>query len=147
MSDAPTPMAATLDGQFHGFAPLTLFKLQDGSYWLQRDSKTLRHHAVAPSVEIFALDDGHFLKVEGLESMVLVERVHDVIESQVFGRFTGWTGKTKVKLTNGQVWQQAQFMNKYAVKYMPAVLIYPSPAGHVMQVAGTRVRVRRLRQG
>ena len=32
----------------------------------------------------------------------------ELIESSIVGEFSGWTGKTKVTLENGQVWQQAE---------------------------------------
>jgi len=147
MRERPVAKPSSIDGLFNGFAPNTLYKLADGTFWVQCDDRQERGHAENPAVELLALDDGHFLKVAGMDNMVLVQPVEGVIESQVFGRFNGWTGKTVVKLTNGQVWQQAQFTRKYAVKYMPPVLIYLTASGPVMQVAGTRVKVRQIRQG
>ena len=32
-----------------------------------------------------------------------------VIESQIDGEFHGWDGETIFKLTNGQIWQQAEY--------------------------------------
>ena len=147
MREFPDATTSAIAGLFNGFAPNALFKLTDGTFWVQCDTRYDRHDAENPAVELLALDDGHFMKVDGMDNMVLVQQVEGVIESQVFGRFNGWTGKTVVKLTNGQMWQQAQFIRKYAVKYMPPVLIYLTPSGPVMQVAGTRVKVRQIRQG
>lgn len=129
-------------GVFPGFRPGALFKLADGSYWLQADDRTVRHYAVNPGAEILLQDDGCFLKVDGIAAMVSVRQLHDVIESRIKGRFTGWTGRTSYLLTNGQTWQQAKYMTKSVVKYMPEVLIYRTPAGPVMTVAGTSVHVR-----
>ena len=134
----------TISGPFHGFRQGAVFKLEDGTYWLQLENHTLHQHGSNPACEIHDLDDGQFLKVDGIDVMVLVHPLHNVIESHIKGRFTGWTGKSTYQLTNGQTWQQAKYLHKYVVKYMPEVLIYQSPGGPVMQVAGTTVNVRQI---
>ncbi|MEK7801539.1 MAG: hypothetical protein AAB276_03705, partial [Pseudomonadota bacterium] len=58
------------------------------------------------------------------------------IESQIDGKFEGWMGKTIVKLTNGQIWQQTEYHYHYHYAYMPKVLIYRSGAGYKMKVDG-----------
>lgn len=147
-------------GMFYGFKPGALFKLGDGNFWLQTGHQVERHHAVDPQASVLDLDDGEFLTVAGIDVMVPVRRLEQVVESRIRGRFTGWTGKSIYQLTNGQTWQQAKFLTKYVVKYMPAVLIYHVPAhspthsdtnppAHaqgttLMQVAGTTVIVRQI---
>lgn len=45
------------------------------------------------------------------------------IKSSIVGRFTGWDGKTKFKLANGQVWQQ-RYGRKFKTDLMdPEVVI------------------------
>jgi len=134
----------TILGVFRGFRPDALYKLSDESYWLQAGHQAMLHHAVNPAAEIRALDDGHFLQVDGIDGMVLVHPVHGVIESRIQGKFTGWTGKSTYRLINGQTWQQAKYTTKYVVKYMPEVLIYHSPVGSFMEVAGTSVKVKQI---
>jgi hypothetical protein len=70
-----------------------------------------------------------------------------VVEAQVDGDFTGWEGKTIIKLSNGQIWQQTEYHYEYHYAYMPKVLIYPSGRGHKMRVDGTSkpIDVERLR--
>lgn len=58
------------------------------------------------------------------------------IESQVDGNFEGWDGKTIVKLTNGQVWQQSEFHFHYHYAFMPKVIILKTASGHKMFVDG-----------
>jgi hypothetical protein len=45
------------------------------------------------------------------------------MRSQVEGAWTGWSGDTIVKLTNGTVWRQAQYYYRYQYKYRPHVII------------------------
>jgi hypothetical protein len=70
-----------------------------------------------------------------------------VIESQVDGEFNSWDGDTIVKLTNGQIWQQATYYYEYHYAYMPNVLVYQFGAGYKMKVDGVSedVDVQRLR--
>ena len=131
-------------GVFRGFSPGCLYKLSDGSFWRQTGNSTSVDHVLDPGAEILALDDGQFLRIEGIDTLAEVTRLHDVIESQIRGRFSGWNGRSVYTLTNGQRWQQAKFKQKHVVKYMPQVLIYHDGRSHIMQVAGTQARVRRL---
>ena len=145
MSENKVSISSAIDGLFTGFCPQSLFRLQDGSYWIQVDSKMFITHSLEPEVTIDALDDGYFLKVQGVEKMVQVEQLHDVIESQIRGKFSGWSGRTAYTLTNGQTWQQTKLHNKHAAKYMPQVVIYNSAHGPIMHVAGTSVAVKRIK--
>lgn len=146
MPDSTTNPAfeTCIHGVFTGFSPQALYALEDGTYWLQTDMLQHPHHAVNPAASILNLDDGTFLKVEGMPQPVAVRPIQEVISCQIKGKFSGWSGKSTYTLTNGQVWQQAKLVKKYAVKYMPHVLVYPTDAGYVMQVAGTRVPVRQV---
>jgi hypothetical protein len=71
----------------------------------------------------------------------------DVIESQIDGEFHGWTGDTIFKLTNGQIWQQAEYDYEYEYDYQPDVTIYKTGSGYKMQVKGmdSTVLVKRIK--
>lgn len=71
----------------------------------------------------------------------------DVIESSIDGKFEGWKGETIFKLTNGQIWQQAEYAYLYHYAYRPEVLIYKSSGGYVMKVDGVsdEIRVKLIR--
>lgn len=66
-----------------------------------------------------------------------------VMSLYVTGSWSGWDGDTIVKLTDGSVWEQAEYHYEYRYAYRPTARI----EGDVMFVDGmTRgVRVRRLR--
>lgn len=71
----------------------------------------------------------------------------DVIESQIEGEFEGWDGETIFKLTNGQIWQQANYAYTYHYAYRPNVIIAKSGGRYIMQVEGVSetINVRRLK--
>lgn len=136
---------AQIDGAFTGFAGDTLFKLTDGTYWLQAEYKYWYHYAYRPRVEI--LNDGgrHYLRTVDEQEAVAVQQVIDVIESQVADVFNGWDGKSEYELTNGQVWKQVRYRYEYKYKYRPHVMIYAASGGHIMDVDGCRAFVKRVR--
>jgi hypothetical protein len=71
----------------------------------------------------------------------------DVIESQIEGEFKGWTGETIFKLTNGQIWQQAEYDYTYEYAFMPEVTIYKTQGGYKMKVEDVEetIYVKRLK--
>lgn len=77
----------------------------------------------------------------------LVPTGSQVIESRVDGEFQGWDGETIFRLTNGQIWQQAEYSYLYHYAYMPRVTIFSVSGGYKMQVDGVNkaIRVQRLR--
>ncbi|MGI2098143.1 hypothetical protein [Shewanella glacialipiscicola] len=68
------------------------------------------------------------------------------MQSQIDGEFNGWEGETLIKLVNGQVWQQTEYLYHYYYAFMPKVTI-TNEGGYTMLVAGTprAVRVERLK--
>jgi hypothetical protein len=58
------------------------------------------------------------------------------IESFIDGEFQGWDGETIFRLTNGQIWQQAEYSYLYHYAYMPRVTIFSVSGGYKMQVEG-----------
>jgi len=70
------------------------------------------------------------------------------IDSQIDGTFDGWNGDTIIRLTNGQIWQQAVYHYHYHYAYRPKVLIYQSSGVYKIKVTGDEddaVVVKRLR--
>ena len=69
--------------------------------------------------------------------------------SRIAGPFTGWDGKTKFVLENGQVWQQVEAGSLRGVSIdSPAVEIEPAFLGSwLLRVEGynQRLRVRRIK--
>lgn len=64
------------------------------------------------------------------------------MKSRIEGEWTGWSGETVVKLTNGSVWEQAEYYYRYQYKYRPEVVI----ENNRMLVDGMTkaIRVRRI---
>lgn len=60
------------------------------------------------------------------------------IESRIDGEFQGWDGETIFRLTNGQIWQQAEYSYHYTYAYLPKVTIFLAAGGCRMLVEGVR---------
>jgi hypothetical protein len=136
---------AHIDGEFEGFDDEVLFKLDDGSYWIQDEYLYWYHYAYFPNVSILKRGQTLFIQVDGQNQIVSVRQIFDVIESKIDGEFSGWEGDTEYALTNGQVWKQTKYKYEYKYAYMPDVTIYEASSGMRMIVEGTSSQVRRIR--
>lgn len=144
-SETTVVRQSRINGEFHGFDEDALFRLMDGTFWLQAEYKYWYHYAYGPQVEIVR-DRGTFrLRVSGQTESVAVHQVHDIIESHIAGAFEGWQGESEYELVNGQVWRQAVYKYEYQYKYRPEVFIYSGSAGMIMDVEGYRAVARRVR--
>jgi hypothetical protein len=132
-----------IDGAFEGFNADRLFKMANGSYWIQAQYRYWYKYAYRPEVVITQEGSRHVLTVAG--QSIPVRRVTDVIESQIDGTFEGWTGDSVYKLANGQVWQQSTYKYEYKYAYRPQVVIYSPGGPYVMHVEGTEAEVRRVK--
>lgn len=145
MSNYELVKTVQIDGDFEGFDDEVLFKLMDGTYWIQDQYIYWYHYAYCPLVNILRANSRFYLQVEGQNQIVPVRQISDVVESQINGEFKGWEGETTYELTNGQVWQQSTYNYEYKYSYMPEALIYSAGAGYKMQVEGTSADVRRIK--
>ncbi len=144
MSDFELVSEHRIDGEFEGFDQDALFKLQDGTFWLQEEYKYWYHYAYCPTIQLLKKGSRYYLRVQGREQVVGVRQTFSVIESTIDGKFKGWGGETEYRLLNGQVWKQASYKYEYRYAYRPDVLIYEGSGGITMRVAGTSATVRRI---
>lgn len=132
----------TIDSEFKGFDDNAIFKMSDGSYWVQSQYVYWYYYAYRPDA-IICTEQGHtYLIVENHK--VQIERVNNVIESRIDGEFAGWEGNTKYKLINGQIWEQAAYKYEYTYSYRPKVVICNIAGSYICSVAGTQAKVRRV---
>ena len=68
--------------------------------------------------------------------------IQGVTESRIKGAFSGWDGDTLFELTNGQIWQQAEYAYTYHYAYQPKVLIYRDGSYFMMKVEGVEKQIR-----
>jgi hypothetical protein len=134
-----------VEGEFTGFDGEALFKLSNGTYWLQAEYKYWYYYSYCPEVELYRSQGGTLLRVVGQSELVAVVQLGNVIESQIAGTFEGWDGDSEYELTNGQVWRQDRYRYEYRYKYSPHVTIYDTPGGITMDVDGCRASVKRIR--
>lgn len=64
-----------------------------------------------------------------------------VIHAQINGNFSGWDGKSVVKLTNGEIWMQTEYYYQYSFAFMPKVTLISTPVGYKMKVDGINKEV------
>lgn len=134
-----------IEGAFTGFNADALFHLADGTYWLLDEYKYWYHYEYRPHIEIIVEHRRCYLRVAGRQEAVSVRQIYGVISSQISDAFEGWQGESEYELTNGQVWRQSRYRYQYSYSYRPRALIYDTPAGKVMDVAGCRALVKRVR--
>jgi|SRR3989339_1907064 len=144
MDDFTIIKSGRISGQFNGFNENKLFKLTDGSFWLQKEYRYWYHYIYNPVVLIIEYQGDIYLKLEDHDEMVRVKQIHGVIESNINGAFNGWHGHSKYKLNNGQVWEQVVYKYEYSYSYCPHVLIYGTSNGIVMDVEGSSAIVRKI---
>lgn len=144
MEGYQTVKISNIDGEFEGFNEDVLFRMSDGSAWLQNEYIYWYHYAYAPKAVILKSRDNYFIKVDGISQLVAVTEIFDFIESQIDGEFQGWDGTSRYRLLNGQIWEQAEYKYEYKYAYMPKICLYQGLSGPVMQVQGTHAKVRRV---
>jgi hypothetical protein len=144
MNDPTIIFRGQIDGEFEGFDDEVLFKLSNGMYWVQDEYQYWYFYAYCPQVELLNVQGRPHLRVSGQSQMVAVREAGNVIESRINGEFKGWEGDTSYQLANGQVWQQSAHKYKYKYAYSPHAVVYDAGGGHVMRVAGTSAKVRRV---
>jgi hypothetical protein len=134
-------------GQFKGWNNDSIYKLWNGQAWQQAELKLSLSLSLSPDVIIYRTEKGYKMKVEGLDSTVLVRRVAILLESSIDGEFTGWSGDSVYKRMNGQMWQQSEYKYLYRYAWSPSVIICQAPDGYRMVVEGVEgsVRVNRIR--
>ena len=131
-----------INSSFEGFDDGAIFKMENGTYWVQDKYRYWYHYSYRPHAVITEENGRYIMTVEG--ESIPVKRIFKAIESNIDGEFDGWDGNKKYKLTNGQVWEQAEYKYEYKYAYRPEVIIAEINGSYVMRVEGTQVRVRRV---
>jgi hypothetical protein len=130
-------------GSFYGFNGDQLFKLSNGTYWIQTRYKYWYHYEYRPEVVISQEGNAYLLTVR--DRSIPVQRVYEVVESRIAGAFEGWSGDSTYRLENGQVWQQSKYKYQYKYAYRPEVVVYSTGSGFKMRIEELEAYVRRMR--
>lgn len=131
-----------INGRFDGFNRDKIFKMDNGTFWVQARYRYWYRYSYRPEVTIVQENGLYVLYVEG--ESVPIKRIYNVIESNIVGAFNGWDGSKKYKLLNGQVWQQTEYKYEYVYSYQPDVIIAEIMGKSIMFVEGTQVEVKRI---
>lgn len=65
----------------------------------------------------------------------------NIIKAKIDGNFEGWSGESIIKLTDGEIWKQAEYYYQYLYSYMPNVTIADTLSGYKMKVDGINKEV------
>lgn len=125
-----------------GLDKLSPAELRFLNQWLERRDVAVDRPAPAPAAA--AAGEAPTDAQMGLREAP--ERV--VIESRIVGEFNGWSGRTRFKLENGQVWQQVGAGSYYGRADSPAVRIEPKSFGSwklYVEGIGRGVKVKRVK--
>jgi outer membrane murein-binding lipoprotein Lpp len=64
-----------IDGEFEGWDGETIFKMMNGTIWQQASYAYTYHYAYMPDVLIYRKDGGYYMKVEGVDDEIRVNRI------------------------------------------------------------------------
>ncbi len=130
--------STTLAGRIQG--PLkkgTVLKTANNHFYEVNEKGTQILSLSQPEVKVIKEGKKYKMLITGLDKPVAVNKLADVIESNIAGDFKGWDGNTVFKLLNRQEWQQDVPTGTIFVNlYNPAVLIYSTPEGYKMKIEG-----------
>ena len=130
-------------GVFNGFDDNAVFKMANGTYWIQARYHYWYHYSYCPDA-VITEENGQFI-LNVANHSIPVRRLNSVIESRIDGEFKGWDGHKQYKLVNGQVWQQSEYKYQYKYAYRPEAIVYNIGGRYIMSVDGTRVPVKRIK--
>src|SRR5271157_255155 len=88
-----------IEGGFEGFKSEMFFKLTDGTFWYQNDSKYLYYYASYPKIKIYEKGGTTILWVDNMDDYVSVKQTTG-IESQIINNFEGWKTDAVFELQN-----------------------------------------------
>lgn len=116
-----------------GLDRLTPEELKKLNAWLADRDKAAEPDSEPAPDEAFGLSDSK-LRAKDAES-----KGKQRIRSRIDGEFSGWTGKTRFKLENGQVWQQRSGGSYYFKAQSPDVEVFKNRLGfYVLKVLETK---------
>jgi hypothetical protein len=59
-----------------------------------------------PQLVVYQDGKKYKIKIQGIDKLLVCNKVQDVIESNIDGDFKGWDGNTSFKLVNQEEWKQ-----------------------------------------
>lgn len=68
-------METQIDGEFNGWEGETIFKMLNGSIWQQASYDYEYHYAYMPDVLIYRKGGSYYMRVEGVEDEIRVNRI------------------------------------------------------------------------
>ena len=115
----------------------TVIKTSNFHFYEINDKINQKLTVAQPSIVVYQEGKKFKMKIEGIEKLLVCNKLQEVIESNIDGGFKGWDGNTVFKLANQQEWKQDYPTGTIFVNlYRPAVLIYLTSEGYKMKIEG-----------
>ncbi len=99
----------------------------------------INQKSLYPNPEILVYQEGkkYKMKIQGIEKLIVVNKLQEVVESNIDGNFKGYDGTTSFRLVNQDVWKQDYPTGTvFTNLFRPAVTIYLSSEGYKMIIEG-----------
>lgn len=99
----------------------------------------INQKSLYPNPEILVYQEGkkYKMKIQGIEKLIAVNKLQEVVESNIDGNFKGYDGTTSFRLVNQDVWKQDYPTGTvFTNLFRPAVTIYLSSEGYKMIIEG-----------
>ncbi len=106
---------------FDGYEEGNIYVMDDDSVWLQTSSTYHYHYCYHPEVKIARYNNGFILAAKEIKQLVV--SVVPLKRYTISGESHGWEGETIFKLTDGSIWEQAEYYYRYNYKYSRKVYI------------------------
>lgn len=116
----------------------TIIKTSTFNYYEINDKVTQKSGWPAqPQIVVYQEGKKYKMKIQGMEKVLAVNKIQEVIESNIDGNFRGYDGTTSFKLVNQQEWKQDETTsNVFSNLFRPAVTIYLTSGGYRMKIEG-----------
>jgi hypothetical protein len=90
-----------------------------------------------PEILVYQEGKKYKMKIQGIEKLIAVNKLQEVIESNIDGNFKGYDGNTSFRLVNQDVWKQDYPTGTiFTNLFRPTVTIYLSSEGYKMIIEG-----------
>lgn len=126
------------------FKPLTATLTRGGliktaNFHFYELNDKINQKSLYPNPEILVYQEGkkYKMKIQGIEKLIAVNKLQEVIESNIDGNFKGYDGNSSFRLVNQDVWKQDYPTGTvFTNLFRPAVIIYLSSEGYKMIIDG-----------
>ena len=129
-------ITSKLQGAFTGYKGGKVFRLSNGQAWQQSRYKYKYKYKYRPRARLYREGSKWFLHPECMDEPVEVRRVSVLAEGQVVSDFKGFSGDSVFELTDGTIWEEAEYKYEYHYAYRPDAVVVDGASGIEIHIEG-----------